>query len=564
MTHDVLFCLLSFLSSLFSSLFSSLILILILAGMCSACPIGKTTNGVTGATSSTQCDTCAKGYTGANCDLCPANSYKSTKGASSCLPCPNGKITLSGIISDHVARCVCAAGEEIRPTAKIVQNEACTGDWRDVTEEECDQSLSPSRSFSGGGTQWVHGCFKSTNGSPYWNDANLGGIKGYRYCLRSSSSCDKCERGKFKILPTSDDMMCSDMSTSTCPQGRGYHTDTAPSSDGLGSTANDGRCESCPAGKYKPGINHNDCIQMTSTSTCPPGQGFSSASATAAGVTESSADDGTCTLCSIHQYKTSTGYVACDDMSTGRFCPMGEIFSSASATSGVIGSTQNDGTCDACPVNTWKGTTTTDASSNVCATCHDHSVTNGLDRRTSVNDCQCVQGYSGSMSFTTISATCGCETGSGVTRNGFWTGTTSTEDCVSKCQAEPGCVAVDRAGNGWCNWYKNICMNPSHGCGNNWGHFRLNAPACEGCPLNSYKPTISSGDCSSCPSGSSTATTASTKPEDCLCNKGHGGCVLSAFYLIINYFFSPLAKNFFARRKKTGGGTDFFFYFFIS
>ena len=77
-----------------------------------------------------------------------------------------------------------------------------------------------------------------------------------------------------------------------------------------------------------------------------------------------------------------------------------------------------------------------------------------------------------SPSFITISETCGCETGSGVTRNGFWEGTTSTEDCVSKCRAEPGCVAVDRRINGWCNWYKNICTNPSHGCGN-WGHFRL-------------------------------------------------------------------------------------------
>ena len=310
--------------------------------------------------------------------------------------------------------------------------------------------------------EYVHGCFLSTNGNTYWNEASLGGTSGYRYCLSASSSCDKCERGKYKIQPTSDDTICTDMSTNTCPQGQEYHSNSSPSSDGLGSTANDGRCESCPAGRYKSVVNSN-CIQMT-TSACPPGQGFSSASTTAASMTESSANDGTCTLCPIHKYKTSTGYTTCKDMTTGRFCPAGEIFSSASATSGVIGSTQNDGTCDACPVNTWKGTTTTDVSSNVCTTCHDHSVTDGLDQRTSIDDCHCFKGYY---------ATSGGE---------------------------------------------------------------LGTPSCDVCPLKTYKTTVSSSDnCLSCPSGSSTVTTANTKPEDCLCDKGHGGCVFSVVCFFILY-----------------------------
>ena len=77
--------------------------------------------------------------------------------------------------------------------------------------------------------------------------------------------------------------------------------------------------------------------------------------------------------------------------------------------------------------------------------------------------------------YITISTTCGCETNSGVTRSGYWTETTSNTDCRSKCQAEPGCVAVDRfSSDGWCNWYKEICTEPKHACGSGWSHFRLN------------------------------------------------------------------------------------------
>ena len=72
-----------------------------------------------------------------------------------------------------------------------------------------------------------------------------------------------------------------------------------------------------------------------------------------------------------------------------------------------------------------------------------------------------------------MSAECGCEESSGVTRSGFWKETTSKDDCQQKCTIQPGCVAVDyKRYDGWCNWYRDVCLTPAHKCGRGWSHYR--------------------------------------------------------------------------------------------
>ena len=81
---------------------------------------------------------------------------------------------------------------------------------------------------------------------------------------------------------------------------------------------------------------------MTSpaSSACNLGSGFSSASAS--GITGSTANDGTCTICTVGKYKTGSGATACIDM-TYKTCAQGREFSSASAGADKEGATSNDG-----------------------------------------------------------------------------------------------------------------------------------------------------------------------------------------------------------------------------
>ena len=62
-------------------------------------------------------------------------------------------------------------------------------------------------------------------------------------------------------------------------------------------------CDPCPAGKYKASAGLQPCTEMT-TSSCAPGFGFSIPhSQSTDGLTDSTADNGKCSLCAQGKYK---------------------------------------------------------------------------------------------------------------------------------------------------------------------------------------------------------------------------------------------------------------------
>ena len=137
---------------------------------------------------------------------------------------------------------------------------------------------------------------------------------------------------------------------------------------------NDGVCISCPAGTYQPNSNvQATCKKMDvcntlnaygCTNACGLGQGLISPSAS--GGTGAVNNDGTCSTCDAGYFSSTSDASSCIKMGTSS-CPRGQGYSSASSTApGNSGSTSNDGQCNACPSG--RNQILAD-STETCATC---------------------------------------------------------------------------------------------------------------------------------------------------------------------------------------------------
>ena len=94
-----------------------------------------------------------------------------------------------------------------------------------------------------------------------------------------------------------------------------------PCSGTAANTVQDGLCWACPPGQFSAPSNMTTCTLMT-TATCPPGEGFYSASSVKAdagyffGATE---DDGMCSVCPKGRWKPTEKASVCNICEVGKF-----------------------------------------------------------------------------------------------------------------------------------------------------------------------------------------------------------------------------------------------------
>eukprot|EP00946_MAST-07B_sp_MAST-7B-sp1_P003828 g3828.t1 len=333
------------------------------SGNCSACPAGQL-----GTNPEDDCQACGllfdpnlgslfRGEWG-NCSGCPKGSYAATI-TDDCQICgnysdpvadpPYGTTAKSG--ATNVTECMCGPGKMYVPSEEICG--------------ECQ------------GGAGVPGFYKSTygNGACTRCPANsetetIGSTSvlnckcgaGYRYdATDNSNHCKYCPANHFK--PLVENAECT-----SCPEGSSVAQATDSGSLAtsiIDCICNAGRerdntnnqCNLCSAGKYRAESSSNEdkCISMTSParSTCGPGEGFNSASATATNFKGSSLNDGTCTSCPAGKFKSLSGAVGCSTM-THHTCSAGQSYSSESAGADLEGATSDDGVCTSCPAGKYK------------------------------------------------------------------------------------------------------------------------------------------------------------------------------------------------------------------
>ncbi|XP_053383713.1 signal peptide, CUB and EGF-like domain-containing protein 1 [Mercenaria mercenaria] len=234
---------------------------------CTDCADKTTTGDVTGAISSTQCDTviCDPGsYRQKDqkllCTPCEIGKYQPSSGETSCLDCPNDEITL-GTGKSSMDACVpeCEAGQEYNSTTKqcflcptgtfkvsVGNTDSCQMCPKDKTtagpggkaEAECSQNKCPPGKYFKVSADKIVECFDCEIGT--YSDREM------------QASCTDCpNQGTTQRNGTDSEEMC----IKACAAGYGYRTDI-------------GDCEICPKGQYndKKGQNPNSCKQ------CPFGK----------------------------------------------------------------------------------------------------------------------------------------------------------------------------------------------------------------------------------------------------------------------------------------------------
>ena len=347
----------------------------------------------------------------------------------------------------------------------------------------------------GVGKNYPKGCMKGRF-SPYWNlntassktctnsnkcvcklvvlsacSFTFGARKNLAACKCNSADCDAndfCIISESKCSPTSEALCvdagtyrtpgsvgeCLAMTTSTCPAGEGYSSASAQSDDDLSaSTADDGECQACVQGYYKGLAGATKCLVMT-TSTCPAGEGYSSVSAKSDDdLSASTADDGECEACAQGYYK------------------------------GLPGAAK----CTACPVG------------------HSTRAAGKLE----ISDCACAPG-----SFADGSNNECTECGSGSAQEGY--GEDSCDTCnPAQYQNEDGKDSCKACPEGWSEM--NSGSKTCSQC--NAGSFSNNFLSCDQCPSGQSQNEDGKNGCEDCPTGWHEATSGSLACKECLTGK---------------------------------------------
>ena len=231
-------------------------------GVCEPCTIGRFSNHSDRPPFSTWCE------------LCPAGTFASTQGSSSCLKCAVGKLSSS----DRTVCSDCQAGQHSQDDAYCVNcpfgqfapvalADAClpcgAGSFTDNRTGSTLCSACDAGRFSGGQTDT---CLPCPAG---------------KFSGGGSSSCVLCPSGSSSATPASP-------SCTACPAGR--------SQGATGTTA----CEPCVAGRFQPATSQNTCDE------CEVGKYAEEAGALA------------CATCAFG-YDALPGASLCDRASSGYF-----------------------------------------------------------------------------------------------------------------------------------------------------------------------------------------------------------------------------------------------------
>jgi len=343
----------------------------------------------------------------------------------------------------------------------------------------------------------------------------------------SNGACRGCPYGKYQPFVTRN-TTCID-----CPFGT--------TTDTIGTSLNDckcmpgfiyagapGNCTACPVGKYKWGINNN----VVACSNCPCGNGWASLIGT------------TPVTCST----TEIGKPAAEDKEC--FCPPGYSGPAGSACGACLEGTYKNYTgflaskytgdsvilyifpCHACPA----GTYTTARAATACITCPSNSFSQGPVNiptcltcadswgpkfytigGTSITSCVCNSGYE--KVGTSLNFTCqplACSAG--------YTGP------AGSCVACLGGTYKNTVGSDACTSCPRNSSSPSGSsaltaCQCNAGFSGANGGTCSACGAGSYKATVGSVACTLCGANTYSPSNASISATSCLACPGNSTSV---------------------------------------
>ena len=315
-----------------------------------------------------------------------------------------------------------------------------------------------------------------------------------------------CAAGSYKVGTT-----CVTMDTSTCPPGQDFSSASAASNpdslDGIvGSTANDGHCSPCAVGKYKSVSSTTHCV------FCSAGREYISAtsdcSACMRGRYQGQNDTpfASCTDCPPGKFVSSPAAPSCGDVSENS-CQSGYGFES---TSGDLGPSRNvspgwTGTPYAPDgkVGEYRWAATEDDAACVLCPAGRFKARSGAGYPHGVYKCQ-------AMDIST------CPPGSGFYRDGYsgdkgLLGATLNDGRCGLCAAETYKIDAGARACDACPLSSSFSSPSTSGatsidsCICDAGYTPLslggNATTCSSCPSNHYKDTLGMQSCNVCPTG---------------------------------------------------------------
>ena len=416
---------------------------------CNVCP--SFTYSDIGSPNLTSCR-CNVGYTGPNgkaCTACPEGYFKSQNGSSACIACPAGTWSSSRAVTG----CKLCPPDTYSTSIGAMEEIMCT---------RC-----PKFTISASGSSSEDQCLCA----PGYSGPNGGNCSacepGFEKPLPGNSTCAPCTLGTYsENRGSSQCLACPPMSTTNVPESTnrsqclcqvGYSGDVSlgvQCSPCIAGTYKEvigtAPCSECDSGKFSESVAANfsmTCVECPDPNQQTLGKGSPGLSSCQcrAGFTWND-DQKSCQMCVVGKFKIAMGNEACTDCAPGTF-------------SSVIGAN----------------------SSQVCSTCPPNSGTFGVIA-SSINDCQCIKGFTGSNGGPCIRCSAGT------------------------FKAMPG---------------ESECTNCSAGSFSN----STGSSACFDCPPGTYSSMIGAqgkAACQSCP-GFQISLPGSASVTDCLCQPGYVG-----------------------------------------
>ena len=317
--------------------------------------------------------------------------------------------------------------------------------------------------------------------------------------LTDSVLCTACEPGFYKdsianvscsaCLPHSETVTSGSDHVEDCLCHPGYTKTDASDHDEL--------CVPCAAGKFKDSLGDNACEECWANHYCPVGIKtpqacpFNRSSAAGSSVVEDC-------LCDSGYHIT-------------RF--PGNEYGCVECQAGTYNNQVNQTSCFPCPENTYNPATTS-ISIDACLACDPNSAS--AQGSTSLSDCQCNLGYSGSPGTTCVACESGtyredvnsyiCEPCPSRTYNVDFAAD-SHEHCLP-CGANTTSAPGSRS--------KQACVCEEGFSGTLQYSDTGNYYECTPCEAGSYNPSINSTSCDLCTPGKFSTSVASTSESSCL------------------------------------------------
>ena len=187
---------------------------------------------------------------------------------------------------------------------------------------------------------------------------------------------ESCPQGQWRAFQSDTTVHNNDplAACALCPSGK-------TTAEGYTTSSSDTEATSCifacSRGMY---VQDGECISMTNA-TCPPGEGYSSASAVAVNITGSTSDDAQCTPCMSGMFKPTTTPDQCKKCTMGTFTKQKKSAKCLDCPEGYYQEKKGQLSCIACVVGKYNDKTNSVSDCKVCIAGH-------FSNQTGMKSCQ--------------------------------------------------------------------------------------------------------------------------------------------------------------------------------